>query len=89
MQTLPERAEKLKSLATKHFNDGDNVKAHKIYTMALQIAPDNLSLLYKRSAVSLKMGRLEDALKDAERCMEVSVSLWPRTEYPVTDTFGT
>jgi stress-induced-phosphoprotein 1 len=71
MESQANDVELLKSEGNKLFKDAKFKEAAVCYTKALKIEPKNHLLLSNRSAAFLGMGRDNQALKDAENCIEI------------------
>jgi Ca2+-binding EF-hand superfamily protein len=54
------------------FKAGEWEKAINYYSKSLKVDPTNFIVTSNRSSAYLKMGQKEDALKDAERCIQLS-----------------
>jgi tetratricopeptide (TPR) repeat protein len=67
-----ETAEELKSAGNKLFADKAFEGAVAKYSAALELEPDNHTVLSNRSAALLSLGRMEAALKDAGACVRAA-----------------
>ena len=61
----------LKEDGNDAFRAGDNAKAVRLYTEGLEEDPANHALYSNRSAAQRNLGNLDDALRDANRCIDM------------------
>ena len=66
-----DEAEKAKEEGNKAFSKGDFALAAENFTLAINLDPNNHVYHANRSAALLKMGKLEDALEDADRTIKL------------------
>ena len=69
-------------MASKQFKSGNLRMAIKMYTDAIRIAPNNHTLYSNRSACYAGLGKWDEALKDAESCIEKSPT-WAKVRPPL------
>merc|ERR1719281_1354627 len=55
-----------------HFKAGEFLKAAASYTKAIKAEPDNHVFYSNRSQAFLKLSKVQKALEDAEKCIELS-----------------
>ena len=67
-----EEAEKAKEEGNKAFAKGNFALAAENFTLAINLDPNNHVYYANRSAALLKMGKLEDALDDADRAIKLN-----------------
>lgn len=67
-----EEAEKAKEEGNKAFAKGNFALAAESFTLAINLDPNNHVYYANRSAALLKMGKLEDALDDADRAIKLN-----------------
>ena len=65
-------ADALKQQGNAALAANDQATAHKLYTQAIELAPDNHLLYSNRAAANANMGRWADALSDSQRCIELA-----------------
>jgi len=65
---MPETAEEWKLKGHEAVKPGDHAAAAAAYSKGLLVEPDHAILLSNRSLSYLKLGRLEEAAADAQRC---------------------
>ncbi|ORX72064.1 TPR-like protein [Linderina pennispora] len=70
-------SDELKSLGNKAFAAGSHEEAINHFTKAIEIDPTNHVLYSNRSASLASLKRYAEALKDAEKTVEIKP--WPRT----------
>lgn len=70
-------AEALKVRGNEAFEAGRLEEAELLYTQAIEVNPDDHVYYSNRSAVYMKSGSVSKALKDAEKCVQLSPS-WPK-----------
>mmetsp|Transcript_11466 Transcript_11466/g.31287 ORF Transcript_11466/g.31287 Transcript_11466/m.31287 type:complete len:331 (+) Transcript_11466:136-1128(+) len=73
-------AQELKEAGNKHFGDGEWSQAKDLYTQAIALDPHNAVLFSNRSAAALQLAELEDAVKDADKAIELNPS-WDKGYY--------
>lgn len=66
-----------KEQGNKSFKEGDYTKALEYYSRAIEVEPSNHVHYSNRAAALLKLNKLEEALKDAEKSISINDS-WAR-----------
>lgn len=74
MEDYKTLAEEFKDKGNSCFQSGDIQQAISFYTQAIELDPDNYVYYSNRSAAYMKADSKSKALKDAERCLELSPS---------------
>lgn len=64
-------AEEWKSVGNEAIKKGDHAAAYEAYSKGLKSDPDHAMILSNRALCLEKLGRLEEALSDAKRCMKL------------------
>ena len=79
---------RLKTKGNEVFGKGENVKAAKFYSLAIQLEPANHVYFSNRSACHYNIGHLDAALLDGRRCVALSGGKWPKGFLRVGATLG-
>ena len=72
-----EEAERLRLEGNAAFSAGQLERAVSYYDRTVELDPANHAALSNRSLCNLKLGRCEDSLRDATRCVDANPS-WPK-----------
>lgn len=64
-------ADEFKQQGTNDFKAGNFAAAIENYTKALELTPDDHTILGNRSAAYLKMNDAENALQDGQKCIDI------------------
>jgi stress-induced-phosphoprotein 1 len=75
-----ERSEALKDEGNALFKKKQFLQAAEAYTQAIKLCGDNKAVWSNRSATFLELGRIEDAIRDAEICRRLEPT-WPKGCY--------
>lgn len=67
-------ADAMMERASQYFRDGDYTRAEALYAGVIDAQPTNFKAYSNRSAVYMKSGELQKALKDAQRCTQINPS---------------
>ena len=70
-------ADELKQQGNAALAANDQQAAHKCYTEAIALDPENHVLYSNRAAANANMGQWADALSDSQRCIELAPN-WPK-----------
>ena len=75
-----ERAAVFKAKGDHAYKERNYRTAYLEYTRAIEATPDNHVLMGNRCQAYLKVGRVEEALRDAERAVDLAPE-WPKGHY--------